>query len=197
MTKKYIIYCLSLLVLSLGVSGLSFAVPASPEISEGVQPDGTVIKVRINGDEWSNRIETVDGYVVEKAASGNWHYISRYEGDTPILSTTLAHELPKPALQRHIRPGHDFRKPNPNIGLTQSPAADGLNSPMAAPYGTLNGKILFILAEFTNRAGTYSETSFASLISNNINDYFNKASYGKVTLQSANESYGKIGRAHV
>src|SRR4030065_1891331 len=190
MTKKYSIDCLSLLVLSFGVSGLSFAVPASPEISEVVQPDGTVIKVRINGDEWSNRIETVDGYVVEKAESGHWYYISRYEGDTSILSTTLAHKLPKPALQRHIRPGPGFRKPNPNIGLTQSPAADGLNSPMAAPYGTFNGKILFILAEFTNRAGTYTETGFASLISNNINAYLNKASYGKVTLQPANESYG-------
>src|SRR3972149_11320752 len=190
MTKKYIIYCLSLLVLSLGVSGVSFAVPASPAISEVVQPDGTVIKVRINGDEWNSRIETADGYVIEKAASGNWHYISRYDGDTPMLSATLAHELPKPALQRHIRPGTGFRKPNPNIALTQSPAADGLNSPLAVPYSTFNGNILFILAEFTNRAGTYSETSFASLLSNNINDYFNKASYGKVTLQPANESYG-------
>src|SRR3972149_704045 len=72
----------------------------------------------------------------------------------------------------------------------ESPPADGLNSPLAVPYGTFNGKILFILAEFTNRAGTYSETSFASLLSNNINDYFNKASYGKGTLQPANESYG-------
>src|SRR3972149_3232572 len=102
MIKKFIIYCLTLSVLSIGVSDVSFAVPASPELSEVVQPDGKVIKVRIKGDEWNNRIETADGYVVKKAKNGNWHYISRYEGDTPILSTTLAHESPHTSIQRHV-----------------------------------------------------------------------------------------------
>ena len=120
MIKKFIIYCLTLSVLSLGVSDVSFAVPASPELSEVVQPDGTVIKVRIRGDEWNNRIETADGYVIGKAVSGKWHYISRYEGDTPVLSATLAHKAPKPALRRYLRPSPDFKKPNPNKGLTHS-----------------------------------------------------------------------------
>ncbi|MCC6544100.1 MAG: M6 family metalloprotease domain-containing protein, partial [Nitrospirae bacterium] len=192
MIKKFIIHCLSLSVLSLWMPGVSFAVPASPQISEVVQPDGTVIKVKIKGDEWNHRIETVEGYVVNRAKSGKWHYISRYEGDTPILSDTLANELPKPDFQRHIRPSPNFRKANPNSGLTQSPAVNALSTPSAAPFGTFNGKILFILAEFTDREGTYSETSFASLLSNKINDYFKKASYGKVNLQPANESFGTL-----
>jgi M6 family metalloprotease-like protein len=54
----------------------------------------------------------------------------------------------------------------------------------------LNGNILFILAEFPDRSGTYSEASFAAFINNNIDDYFNKASYGLVNLSQASESYG-------
>jgi M6 family metalloprotease-like protein len=78
-------------------------------------------------------------------------------------------------------------------GGPSSSSGEGGSSDPGGPsssYGELNGKILFILTEFTDRSGTYSEASFASFITNNIADYFDKASNGNVTLTPANESYG-------
>ena len=40
------------------------AVPASPDVHEIIQPDGTVIQVRKWGDERSHGLETIDGYAV-------------------------------------------------------------------------------------------------------------------------------------
>jgi M6 family metalloprotease-like protein len=178
----------------------SYAVPASPDISEIVQPDGHIVHARVKGDEWNNRVETLAGYSIKKGGDGFWYYISRYDKDVPVLSNTPAHKAPMLGHKKHLRPDKKYRRSprEAERGNQNSPAFSpgtgaGVSSDFPAQASSLSshsGPILFILAEFTNRSGTYSESSFASFITNDIADYYDKASYGNVTLIPADESFG-------
>ncbi|KAA3659176.1 MAG: M6 family metalloprotease domain-containing protein [Calditrichaeota bacterium] len=79
-------------------------------------------------------------------------------------------------MSKHLRPVRQ-------TGLDQ-PSAE------AGPVGPFNGAILYILTEFTDQAGETTEASWASFIANNIDDFYNTASYGDVTLSPSNETYG-------
>jgi M6 family metalloprotease-like protein len=198
--KKRIFYLFLLLLLThFCFAGTAFSVPAAPDIFEIRQPDGHVFQARQKGDEWNNRIETVEGYSIKKDFDGYWYYVRYFERDIPVLSNTYAHEAPLEHLGKHIRPERRFLQ-GPFRGsirdAERSDASEGVEAASIEPPGnsstfsTFNGNILFILVEFTDRAGTYSEASFASFITNDITDYFDKASYGRVTLSSADETFG-------
>lgn len=197
-----------LLLAALPLSAL--AGPASPEILEIVQPDGNSFAARLKGDEWSSFVETAEGYTVAEDPAGTWRYVSFYNGDEPLLSDVPAHQPPV-NIPQQVRPLPEFiQQGPPNAAdlieqqqrrqkmFAPSGSGEGIASaasvgeagPSGAPFGTHNGAVLFILASFSNRAGTYDEASFASFISNNIADYFSKASHGKATLSPANESFG-------
>ena len=70
------------------------AAPAFPGVTEVVQPNGTVIAVRLKGDEWRNWVETVDGYSVAQNRSGYWEYVRSYDGTAPVLSGVKAERRP-------------------------------------------------------------------------------------------------------
>ena len=78
--------------------------PASPDIVEGRQPDGTVIKMYIRGDERINWMETEKGYTIARDAQGYWRYVQKYEGKKPVLSEIPADKAPPEGLGKNIRP---------------------------------------------------------------------------------------------
>jgi M6 family metalloprotease-like protein len=77
-----------------------------------------------------------------------------------------------------------------NVITVMQSSAEVASTLEKAPYGAFNGKVLFILAKFSNRAPFYSASSFASFLKNKIKDFYSKASHGKVTLSPASETYG-------
>ncbi len=78
--------------------------PASPDIVEGRQPDGTIIRMYIRGDERINWMETGKGYTIARDAQGYWRYVQRYEGKKPVLSEIPADKAPPEGLGKNIRP---------------------------------------------------------------------------------------------
>ena len=64
------------LLLSFAVASLTdtFAVPARPGTVSLRQKDGSIIKVRIHGDEFCHYITTEDGYNIVGGADGNWYF---------------------------------------------------------------------------------------------------------------------------
>ena len=164
----------------LGFSDPSYAVPASPGVFDVSQPDGAVFKARLVGDEHRNWTETEAGFSIAKAANGYWQYLQNSQ--SPILTGIPAHHGPPAGVVQHARP---VTGPStaPTVGEIQ--AALGV-----APVGNFSGSVLYILADFTDRAGTYNEASWATIVSDKVADYYSKASYGKVTLTPAVESYG-------
>ena len=160
------------------------AAPAFPGVTEVVQPNGTVIAVRLKGDEWRNWVETVDGYSVAQNRSGYWEYVRSYDATTPVLSGVKAERRPPVNLQQNIMPAPLVRA---SRKVDHGPPRKALKPP---PTGKFNGSVLFILAEFNNVKGTYSQSSFAKLLKKNI-AYFKKASNNRVKLRVARESHGK------
>jgi M6 family metalloprotease-like protein len=167
----------------------AYAVPSAEIEQQFQQADGVAVEVVQKGDEWNNWIETSSGYTIEKAADGNWYYVTGFDGSNASGSSNAvfagkvrADLVPPSGLEKGIKPSNTRPSQAPGVG-TGAP----LNP---APNGAFTGKILFILASFNDRSGSTSETSWGTFVSNNIADYFNKVSYGKVTLEPATESFG-------
>lgn len=177
-----------LIALIFGLILLPQAAPAAPSAQipyEITQPNGSRFTAVTKGDEWSNRIETRTGYTVKKDTDGYWRYVKEYRNGEPILGNTRADAPPPRDLQKNIRSDVE------PLLLTPLKARENvLERALAAPVGGFSGPVLFILAQFSNRAGSTTEASWAAFVTNNIVDYFNKTSHGRVTLTPASESFG-------
>lgn len=158
--------------------------PAFPGITQIVQPNGAVVAARLKGDEWTHWVETLDGFSIAKSESGYWQYVRSYDEATPVLSGIRADHRPPVSLQRRIRPATKLP------GALRNTTNRRAQTPLRVPGGDFKGSVLFILAEFTNRKGKYSQRSFADFIKNDIAHYWKKASNNKVKLTPAKETHG-------
>ncbi len=183
-SKKSGLLTILLLTLMVLLPAISMAVPAAPDESIVFQPDGKRVRVHLRGDEWKNWEETADGYTVSRDVDGFWRYVLEFKDrKRPVFVPTRAHEKAPYGLRRHIQP--DLAASD-----TGAVAATSESVPLSAPSGTFSGNILFILAEFSDHSGTYSESSWGDFISLNIADFFDASSYGQVSLSPAIESSG-------
>ncbi len=162
---------------------ISHAVPSAQRKEVITNADGSTFVGVTKGDEWNNWVENADGFTVSKHADGNWHYVLRYDGRSPVLDATPARAVAPAYLVRHA-------VPRPSASGRTAAAAQTTPAPSAAPVGSFTGPILFILAEFTNQSGSTTEASWASFITGNIADFYAKVSYGAVSLTAAPESFG-------
>ena len=65
---------IQIMLLLLFLAAQCFADPASSGTFPMKQPDGTVLEVRQEGDEWFHILETSDGYILQKDALGFYAY---------------------------------------------------------------------------------------------------------------------------
>lgn len=156
--------------------------PALESIYEVRQTDGSSIQVINRGDEWRNWTETPQGHTIAQAADGNWYYVKGYQGDNPVLTEQLANGPVPNDLSENIIPPIDA-----HLGEELVSAQEEITSQLGESY---SGKILFVLAEFSDFSGTTSEASWAAMLSDKVSDYYSKASFGKIQTLPAEESYG-------
>ncbi|MCB1810983.1 MAG: M6 family metalloprotease domain-containing protein [Candidatus Competibacteraceae bacterium] len=173
----------------------SYAAPAANFPYQIEQPDGFVFKAISRGDEWNNWVETVDGYTVAPhKSSGYWYYVDDYdENGTPKLSPYFADDPPPSGIPLRLAPPRKGR-PEP------APETLKLNDNMlkvSPPIGAFNGSILYILVQFADRTAQTTEAQWASFITGSIADYYSKATYGKVNLVPANETFGTVNNGTV
>ena len=173
------------------------------------QPNGPEISARNQGDEWNNWVETGEGYTIAQDNNGVWYYVSSFsaapsaprlnQGNTapqqPVLTDVPASNSPPAGLPQHVHPTNQ----RPSINLNLAPANGSPISPLLNGGSNTTGvrNIVFILASFDDQAGNYQQPAWASFVSNNIGNYFGKASYGKVTVTPANESDSSLGNGAV
>ncbi|MBF0343777.1 MAG: M6 family metalloprotease domain-containing protein [Nitrospirae bacterium] len=184
--KRWFVLLISLCLLP-GFSTLALAVQANNEVSELAQPDGSIIMGSLRGDEWSNWMETTEGYTIAKSGDGYWYYVTAYDASNqPVLSAIRVVEKPSGLItNKHVQPSRTKMLMERDL----LHAENEFERMAVSPKATFSGKVLFILVQFNNRKGTYTEAEFANLLTNNIKDYYSKASNGKVTISPANESF--------
>lgn len=88
MFKQFLVACMAAVAFPLAVS----AIPADPQLKQVRQPDGSVLTIRIWGDEWHNMVLTSDGVpLYRNKLSGAFEY-ARLSGDTLAGSGIVAVE---------------------------------------------------------------------------------------------------------
>lgn len=111
MTGKYLIS----IFVTLFVTITAFAAPALPIPISIRQPDGTIITVRLHGDESFHYYTTEDRYAISKKENGFYHYITGIKNGTPVLSMETVLDS-------------DFRKPETVAMLSKTEKASIINS---------------------------------------------------------------------
>ena len=76
------------------ISILIYAVPAKSGIFKVTQPDGTEIELVLNGDEYSNFITSVDGFLLKKNDNRFYHYATMNK-DGVISTTKFIYHVPE------------------------------------------------------------------------------------------------------
>ena len=79
-----------LLILLTTFVGSLMAVPANPEPYKVLQPDSTIITLRLMGDEYCHWREAMDGLVVVQDSNGYWVYATVKNGELAPSSVRVA-----------------------------------------------------------------------------------------------------------
>ena len=173
-----------------------YAGPAAPIVITLPQPDGTTFQARAWGDEWSNGMETIEGYtILLDPQSKYWVYAAPASDKnlTPAVGPegqlVVGRDDPS-GLAKHIRPpGASI----PGREFTLQPAPKGQS---LANVNIGAQKILVLLVGFQNRgavgtlAGDWSDKVFGP--TGSIRQYYSEVSYGNLTLAPAEETFGTV-----
>jgi len=185
------------LLAGLSVGGLvAHAGPPAPRVYPVQQPDGTTFQARAWGDEWSNGMETIEGYtILLDPQSKYWVYAAPASDKnlTPAVGPegqlVVGRDDPS-GLAKHIRPS-DASIPGREFTLQPAPKEQNL-----ANVNTGTQKILVLLVGFQNRgpvgtlASDWSNKVFGP--TGSISQYYNEVSYGNLTLAPAEETSGTV-----
>ena len=105
-----------------GATTAAYGVKANPRPATVVQPDGTELTLRLNGDENFHYYSTADGYAVERGFDGYYYYL----GADAKLSSVRATDAPRrPAAERQFL-----------ATLPKSAAAEALRASRRSPQRT-------------------------------------------------------------
>lgn len=165
------------------------AAPAAPVDLTLSQPDGSTFIARQWGDEWQNGYETNQGFTILQLDDGWWVYAGMADGKSVLPALENDHYLvvgqaSPQGLTPHLRPKA--------ILTTNSTATLSVSQEPRTP-NTGTQSVLVLLASFSDRAETYTATSFASSMfgaSSSVKDFYQDASFGLLTLAAATETHG-------
>jgi M6 family metalloprotease-like protein len=155
--------------------------PANPRPYTLIQPDGSVITVRLVGDEWSNAEQTLDGYtVLRNEATGFYVYADKLDGVLVATDRIVGRDQPA-----GLTPG---LKPD-------APADRYLAAVQQVGALDVTGarSLLVILVKFNNQAEATTAPAWQSRMfgaSNSVKHHYTISSHGTVTVTAANETHG-------
>jgi len=187
------------------------AVPAYPLPVDVVQADGSVITIRLHGDEYFSYATTTDGYLFKENAAGMYEY-ARFTGDRIVATGVLASNN-RTASEKRILKTLDRNNPVPKEKIELFRSQSPLKMPetqKAPPFFTGTKKGLVILVNFTDKAFSYPKENFVNMLNQqgysansatgSARDYFTVSSngiftpefdvFGPVTLSQNMAYYG-------
>ncbi len=177
-----------LVVAQLLGAGAAIASPAAPNVvKEVTQPDGTIVSLRLWGDEFAHGWETLGGYTVTKnAVTGTWDFA--LVGPTgELVPSGLEVGETDPPPDRHLRPTDEVinhlraLKGAPPIGVPYLLAPP--------PWSGADTDLLFIMVGFTDVGCSFTvsqmqDNMFGTTSSGpgNLEDYYEEISYGDLDI---------------
>ena len=172
-------------------TGAALAVPVAPDKVQLTQPDGTVIVATPFGDEWYSGYE-YNGYTILLNRDNNyWVYAE------PVSAGRLAPGQLRVGIDK--APANLAQHLRENPALHPEPAVTPLLGPEIWPGVSGTQKVLVILVDFTpsTSRGTTDASWNQAFFSTtpgikSVRAYYQQASFGKLDLAPADESYGTV-----
>ena len=199
---------LSCIVLALCIAMVSLAtVPPRHHIYNVQQSDGTTLTIYNVATPEMSFFKTIDGYLVDKDAKGDYYYVAGLDNDHCRKTGTLAHNpADRTALERNAVKA--LKKATDIISQTQSHAADtDRHQPTLKTIGihenaplTSEGspKVPVVLVQFSDKTfmsapqDQINETYNKYCNGDGVNEYFSEYSYGSVKEYFRDQSNGQF-----
>ncbi len=148
------------LALMLGGVAPAHAVPAKQGLIPYTMPDGTVVDIRLYGDEHHSFATTADGYVVKADSDNVLRYMVPRDGKLVMTDVRVTDEAHRTAEAKTLLSGYDKEvalgileneRMSADMFTLKSPSRAGTNEVISMTFPT-KGKqrILVILAEYTD-----------------------------------------------
>ncbi len=171
----------------------ALAVPANPNSFQDIQPDGTVVSLRVRGDEHFNWTEDMAGYTVVRRKG--WYEYARVNPQGRLVATGLKVGLSNPrarGLNKGLLPSAAQRAKS----ARKSPGiSGGTTTQGVAPVGAIRN--LVVMIQFSNHAGrALPSSSDINVLFNapggdpllaptgSVRDVYLQNSYGQMELNS-------------
>ncbi len=151
------------------LAGQVSAVPAHPGIAKVRQPDGTVVSIRLHGDEYQNYNTTADGYTIMKNPEGYYVYATLEKGQLQP-SRWIAHDQAERTADEQAFLHTIGKYTNPQWPTRRSqPSRRAVDTHTSYDLTKFRG--LVILVEFKDKA--FSRSDFGKI----ANDMLNKEKF--------------------
>lgn len=185
------------------------SVGALPFPQKIIQPDGSVITIRIHGDEWFNWLTTIDGYRIIKNKIGFFEYASQLKSGVITPSGIRASD-PE---QRDDDEKQFLSTITKNIGVTKDKILEKrqlrynkqLKSSIMTTFFPSKGEpsLLLILANFQDTNPSYSTSDFNAFMNeegyNNtgsFKDYYKEVSGGLLNVHTTVTEWVNVPGTH-
>ena len=167
------------------------AVPAHPRPVDIKQSDGTVLTVKLVGDEFHHYSSTTDGYTVVQRSNGDYVYAVEL-GARLVPSTVIAHNPQmRDATEQRMVSGLQkglTDKISMAQGTRMRSNRDQLMAPAKTDYQHFRG--LVVLIEYTDRSFTYGNEYFDDMMNQeNYTGYYSSEGYFVPCTGSARDYY--------
>ncbi|MFC1555804.1 M6 family metalloprotease domain-containing protein [candidate division KSB1 bacterium] len=199
--KFFLYIMITVLLITSGITGETVncqqvtsypqGVSAPPYLIDVKQPDGSIIKARLRGDEFYNWVETGDGYTIGKnPLTGIWEYMAPADEGRLRFSARVARRDDPGYLEKHLVDSEKFAQAEQERFNRKTELLRQGYSVKSSPTGT--GKTLVILADFADESQAphiTTKTEFEELllsdgthVTGSLNDYFQEVSYGNYSV---------------
>ncbi len=198
MTQRFIVWSVLLVGLLLTLPSAVFAVSARQGTFDAIQPDGSVVQLRIAGDEWYHYYKSHDNYAVTKDVDGWWVYadldlsgrytatpyrVDRRDAGADAFLNSVGKRLLESATYRNATRNEVFKERMPGVLKSAAEIA------RAKQLTTMSVPVLLI--QFNDHLATESVDSFDDMMNQtdyqgvgSFKDYFDEVSYGDLTVNA-------------
>ena len=178
--KLLCVVCLMNIFWNMPVSSM----PAFPGDISYVQPDGTIVKYKLKGDEHHHWMESIDGHILKKADNGFLVYAQ--ESDEQIVASSVPYT------------GNDAQAAR-KVNLLNRQALMRIERAEVAPTLQLEGtfpltgqrKLLMLLVNFADTQVTFSRDDFDAMMNSanyrstgSFRDFYLENSYGQLDVET-------------
>ncbi len=164
-----------------------FAVKASPKVIKFREPNGTIIRIKLYGDERFNYIKSLDGYILSEGVDGYLHYANYNSGEIKVFEERYSSVPPDrvkgstktiPTMVYHSLHAGAYKSSNSSIELSSVSRGRSI-----AELATFNSLVL--LVEFLDKKFTLADPYSA------IHNMLNKEGYSDFGATGSASDYFK------